>query len=80
MKYLRIRQHEFLFELSRDPRERANLAAAQPERLAAMRSQWEQWNAEMLPITPDVYTHWVRGERQADRYGVDAPEAPSRKD
>ncbi|PND36241.1 twin-arginine translocation pathway signal protein [Paucibacter aquatile] len=80
MKYLRIRQHEFLFDLSRDPRERANLASAQADRLATMRALWEQWNAEMLPITPDVYTHWVRGDRQADRYGVNAPEAPAGKD
>lgn len=80
MKYLRIRQHEFLFDLRKDPRERVNLAAAQPERLAAMRAQWERWNAQMLPIPPDAFTHWVRGERQADRYGVDAPDQPAHKD
>ncbi len=72
LKYLRIKGREFLFNLSQDSRERANLADVQPERLAALRQQWEQWEATMLPIPPDAYTHWVRGDKQADHYGVNA--------
>ncbi|RQO59969.1 twin-arginine translocation pathway signal protein [Paucibacter sp. KBW04] len=77
-KYLRIKGREFLFNVLRDPRERANLASLEPARLATLRADWEAWNASMLPITPEVFTHWVRGDRQADRYGVEDAE-PSAK-
>lgn len=71
-KYLRIRDNEFLFDVVADPHERANLAGKQPELLAKLRAQWEAWNAEMLPITKEVYSHAVTGKFQADRYGVGA--------
>jgi arylsulfatase A-like enzyme len=70
LKYLRIKGRDFLFDLSRDARERANLADVQAERLAALRQAWEQWEATMLPIPPDAYTHWIRADKQADHYGV----------
>lgn len=69
-KYLRIKGNEFLFDLETDARERANLAGREPERLAALRADWEAWNKTMLPIPADAFTHALRGERQADRYGV----------
>jgi arylsulfatase A-like enzyme len=53
-KYLAIDGHEYLFDLSQDERERANLAHRHPERLAAMRRQWDEWNATMAPIPPDA--------------------------
>ncbi len=53
-KYLAIDQHEYLFDLSRDERERANQAARQPERLAAMRRRYDEWNATMAPIPADA--------------------------
>ncbi|GGY86789.1 sulfatase [Pseudoduganella plicata] len=68
-KYLKLNENEFLFDLSRDQRERANLAAKHPDKLADLKAQWDDWNAGMLPITPDVNTHGVTGEVQADRYG-----------
>ena len=40
--------------LAADERERANLAAVQPERLASMRSAWEAWNAQMPAIPQDA--------------------------
>jgi hypothetical protein len=43
-----------LFDLSSDERERANLSKHQPERLTAMRSAWEAWNATMPAIAPDA--------------------------
>ena len=52
-KYLAIDAHEYLFDLSQDERERANLARRQPERLAAMRAQYDAWHATMAPI-PDA--------------------------
>ena len=51
-KYLRVDGHDYLFNIADDERERANQAQAQPERLAAMRADWEAWNATM-PAIPD---------------------------
>jgi arylsulfatase A-like enzyme len=68
-KYLKLNDNEFLFNLAQDQRERANLAAKHPDKLAELKGQWEAWNAGMLPITPDVRTHGVSGKVQADRYG-----------
>ena len=53
-KYLAIEEHEYLFDLSQDERERANLAHRHPQRLAAMRRQYDEWNATMAPIPPDA--------------------------
>jgi arylsulfatase A-like enzyme len=47
-KYLKINDNEFLFDVVADPLERANLKARQPERFAAMKAAWEQWDAGML--------------------------------
>jgi len=54
-KYLRVDDHDYLFNIRQDERERANQAALQPARLAAMRAAWEQWNATLPPI-PDEAT------------------------
>jgi len=70
-KYLKLNGNEFLFDLSKDHRERANLARKYPDRLADLKLQWEQWNDGMLPITAEVRTHGVSGKVQADKY---APE------
>ncbi len=53
-KYLRVDGHDYLFNLPQDERERANQAARQPERLAAMREAWERWNASMPAIPADA--------------------------
>ena len=53
-KYLRVDGHDSLFNLPQDERERANLAAREPARLAALRDAWEQWNASMPAIPPDA--------------------------
>jgi arylsulfatase A-like enzyme len=53
-KYLRVDDHDYLFDLDADERERANRAAREPERLAALRADWEAWNATMPPIPADA--------------------------
>jgi arylsulfatase A-like enzyme len=53
-KYLRVDEVDYLFDLSRDERERANLAKREPQRLAAMRDAWEAWNATMPAIPEDA--------------------------
>ncbi|MGJ7486500.1 sulfatase family protein [Variovorax sp. LT2P21] len=53
-KYLRVDGNDYLFDLSADERERANLGKKAPERLARMRAAWEAWNAGMPPIPADA--------------------------
>ena len=53
-KYLRVDGNDYLFNIARDERERANLAPREPHRMAAMREAWERWNATMPPIPADA--------------------------
>lgn len=53
-KYLQVDGHEYLFNIAKDERERANLAAREPERLARMREQWVAWDASVPPIPVDA--------------------------
>jgi arylsulfatase A-like enzyme len=53
-KYLRVDGHDYLFDIEADERERANQAAREPERLAALRNDWERWNATMPAVPPDA--------------------------
>lgn len=71
-KYLRIAGNEFLFDVVKDQRERANLAQRYPAVFRQLKTQWETWNQQMLPITAEVRTHGVSGQIQADRYGIKA--------
>jgi arylsulfatase A-like enzyme len=66
-KYVKIGGKEHLFDLSADQHERANLAAHQPARMDAMRRQWQEWNAAMLPYRPDGFSEAVRNS-YIDRY------------
>ncbi|VTU17233.1 Arylsulfatase [Variovorax sp. SRS16] len=54
-KYLQVDGNEYLFNIPGDERERANLGKKHPERLAAMRQAWQDWNATM-PAIPDDAT------------------------
>ena len=49
LKYLRNGNVESLFDLSVDVREQANLATLRPDDLAALRSRYTAWNAQVLP-------------------------------
>ncbi len=53
-KYLRVDGCDYLFNIHRDARERANLARREPERLERMRLAWEAWNASVPPIPDDA--------------------------
>jgi arylsulfatase A-like enzyme len=53
-KYLAVDDNEYLFNIASDERERANLAQQQPQRLAALRSNWLTWNAGMPAIAADA--------------------------
>ncbi|HSG33084.1 MAG TPA: sulfatase-like hydrolase/transferase, partial [Sphingomonadaceae bacterium] len=47
-KYLKIDENEFLFDLSVDTLERADIKADQPERLDWLKEAWEEWNSGMV--------------------------------
>lgn len=66
-KYLAIEGNEYLFDLSLDERERANLAKKQPERLQSMRAQMAKWSSEVRPIDPEARSELVYTERDMPR-------------
>jgi arylsulfatase A-like enzyme len=49
-KYLKVAEHEFLFDIAYDPHERGNLARKRRELLDKLRGLWEAWNRDMLPV------------------------------
>jgi arylsulfatase A-like enzyme len=53
-KYLKVDQHEYLFDLSLDARERANLRQQYPDRFETLKADWHAWNASMPPIPEDA--------------------------
>jgi arylsulfatase A-like enzyme len=53
-KYLKVDEHEYLFDIATDARERANLAQRQPERFRDMREAWLAWNASVPAIPQDA--------------------------
>ncbi|MBC7436415.1 MAG: sulfatase-like hydrolase/transferase [Bdellovibrionales bacterium] len=53
-KYLQVDGNEYLFNIPADERERANLAHREPERLAALRQAWREWEATMPAIPGDA--------------------------
>jgi arylsulfatase A-like enzyme len=52
-KYLSVEGDEFLFNLAKDERERANFGKRDPQRLAEMRARYAEWEAA-LPKHPDA--------------------------
>ncbi|MEO6041573.1 MAG: sulfatase-like hydrolase/transferase [Croceibacterium sp.] len=48
LKYLKINDNEFLFDVVADPLERANLSARLPGRFTELKTAWERWDAGML--------------------------------
>jgi arylsulfatase A-like enzyme len=53
-KYLKVDEHEYLFNLAADERERANLARKHPQRFERMRTDWLAWHDTVPPIAPDA--------------------------
>ena len=61
-KYLSLEGDEFLYDLSLDSRERANLAQRQPERLKELRAAYAAWEATMPGIPADARVSLVYGK------------------
>jgi arylsulfatase A-like enzyme len=70
MKWLRIRDNTFLFDVAGDPLERANLKDRQPEIYRRMVAEYEAWNATMLPENPAASSSGFNGTQLADHYGA----------
>ena len=72
-KLLRIAGNSFLFDLTKDPLERANLKDTHPEIFARLSQKYDAWNAGMLPEDPAAYSHPSYADQEADRYGNRRP-------
>ena len=61
-KYLSMDGHEYLFDLSRDARERANVARRYPERLEELTKRYDAWETTMPPVPDDAIVSLVYGD------------------
>jgi len=69
MKWLKIRENTFLFNVVTDPLERANLKERQPQVYRRLVAEYDAWNATMLPESPKGYSEKISGRQWADHYG-----------
>ena len=70
LKYLKIRDNTFLFDVVQDPRERANLKTRRPDVYNRMVAAWEAWNETMLPTIPDSFGEGFSAAQLADHIGM----------
>lgn len=71
MKYLKIADNEFLFNVVDDPLERANLKERQPEVFQRMVQAYDEWNATMLPDMNGISSGPLGyADQLADHFGV----------
>ena len=75
MKYLKVRDNTFLFNVVNDPLERANWKAREPEVFKRMEQSWEEWETTMLPIDPLSSSSGNGPAQNPDRPG-NTPPAP----
>ena len=68
MKWLKIGENTFLFNVVADPLERANLKDREPDVYRRLVGEYETWNATMLPQDPQSYTHSFSPSELADHY------------
>jgi arylsulfatase A-like enzyme len=60
-KWLSVDGHEYVFDLSKDQRERANVAKRDPARLASLKKLYSDWEASIPPMPPDAKVSVVYG-------------------
>ena len=70
MKYLKIAENTFLFNVVNDPLERANLKNRQKDAFAHMEKQYAAWEASMLPEDPAASSAGFSGSELADHIGA----------
>ena len=69
MKWLKINENTFLFNVVDDPLERANLKDRQPEVHHRLASDYEAWSKTMLPEDPNANTAAFYDDELADHPG-----------
>ena len=69
MKWLKINQNTFLFNVVEDPLERANLKNRQPEVYRRLAADYEAWSKTMLPEDPNANTTAFYDDELADHPG-----------
>jgi arylsulfatase A-like enzyme len=60
-KWLSVEGNDYLFDLARDQRERANVAKRDPARLAALKKLYSDWEASIPPMPADAKVSVVYG-------------------
>ncbi len=73
MKFLKMLDNTFLFNVVEDPLERANLKDREKQTFDRLRHAWFEWNKTMLPETKESFTHGMNGRNLADHYGLKPP-------
>ena len=68
MKYLKINENTFLFNVVEDPLERANLKERQPDVYQRLVQDYDEWQASMLPLDPAASTYGFHPDQLADHY------------
>ena len=76
MKYLKVRDNTFMFNVVNDPLERANWKNREPELFKRLEQSWEEWETTMLPIDPASPSGGNGPATNADRPG-NTPPAPA---
>jgi arylsulfatase A-like enzyme len=66
-KYLSVEGHEFLFDLSKDLRERANLKHREPARFETLRQDYARWEVTLPAIPPDAKVSLVYSDADMAR-------------
>ena len=68
--------NEFLFDVVKDPRERANLRDRYKDVFDRLKNDWAGWNETMLAERPRPGNYSQPGNLLADHYGVVNPPPP----
>lgn len=75
-KYLKIGNKEALFNVARDPRERADMKDVEPSVFGRLKAKWEEWNTAMLPYDAASSSEGT-ARTYIDRYGTAPAQSPS---
>ena len=70
LKYLKILDNTFLFDVVQDPMERANLKERHKDVYDRLVAEWNEWNTAMLPLDPRSFTDGFTGDELPDHFGV----------
>ena len=70
LKYLKIRDNEYLFDVVADPRERGNLKDRRRADFDRMVAAWHAWDAGMLPQIADSFGETYSAADLADHIGA----------